>query len=124
MPEREDLADWQRRFFSERVQKPASGAEGVYFREQVYGALDVLSEALPDLLNALGERNFRFFVREFLSHCQPRDALGTTLVEPFLWFVSDRPELSADPGLADLVGVAIEALRQAKEQEPPEKPKL
>ena len=123
MPER-DLAEWQRRFFLERVHKPASEAAGIYFREQVYGALDVLSEALPDLLSALGDRNFRFFVREFLGHHQPRDALGTTLVEPLLWFRSERPEVSTAPDDADLVRVAIEALRQAKEQEPPETPNL
>jgi hypothetical protein len=59
----------------------------VYFREQVFGALGVLSEALPDVQASLGEQNFRFFVREFLSSRQPQDALGTTLIAPFLEFL-------------------------------------
>ncbi len=56
------LSAWQAQFFSERVCTRASGPHAVYFREQVFGALDVLSEALPDLQVALGEQNFRFFV--------------------------------------------------------------
>jgi len=89
------LSAWQAQFFSERVSTRASGREGVYFREQVFGALGVLSEALPDVQAAVGEQNFRFFVREFLSAYQPQDALGTTLIEPFRSFLRTRPELSA-----------------------------
>lgn len=63
-------------------------------REQVFGALSVLSEALPELEASLGESNFRYFVREFLRSTQAQDALGTTLVEPFLSFLEDRPELT------------------------------
>jgi len=81
------LSTWQAQFFSDRVCARASGTDGVYFREQVFGALAVLSEALPDLQTTLGEQNFRFFVREFLSTQQPQDALGTTLIEPFLEFL-------------------------------------
>ncbi|MBW2160871.1 MAG: hypothetical protein JRH14_13075 [Deltaproteobacteria bacterium] len=81
------LSVWQARFFSERVCTRASGTDGVYFREQVFGALGVLSEALPDVQASLGEQNFRFFVREFLSSRQPQDALGTTLIAPFLEFL-------------------------------------
>lgn len=87
------LSTWQARFFSERVCTQTSGREGVYFREQVFGALAVLSEALPDAQATLGEQNFRFFVREFLNEQQPQDALGTTLVEPFLSFLGARAEL-------------------------------
>ncbi len=97
------LAAWQAQFFSARVCTPSSGPGGVYFREQVFGALDVLSEALPDLQTALGEQNFRFFVREFLNNAQPRDALGTTLIEPFVEFLRTRPELSTRPDLLALV---------------------
>lgn len=93
MSERE-LCAWQARFFSERVSARSSGRDGVYFREQVFGALQVLSDALPEVQEALGEPNFRFFVREFLSDTQPQDAMGTTLVEPFLQFLRDRHELS------------------------------
>lgn len=88
------LSEWQARFFSERVSARCSGPEGVYFREQVFGALSVLSEALPEVQATLGESNFRYFVREFLSGTQARDALGTSLVEPFLSFLEDRPELT------------------------------
>ena len=112
-----DLAAWQRAFFSERVQGAASGAEGTYFREQVYGALDVLSDALPDVHVALGERNFRFFVRELLRERQPSDALGTTLIEPFLRFLRNRSELSDDPLLEERVQAAIHALESAKAQD-------
>lgn len=97
------LAAWQAQFFSARVCTPSSGPDGVYFREQVFGALDVLSEALPDPQTALGEQNFRFFVREFLNNAQPRDALGTTLIEPFVEFLRTRPELSTRPDLLALV---------------------
>ena len=72
------LSVWQARFFSERVCTRASGRDGVYFREQVFGALAVLSEALPDVQASLGE---------FLSSRQPQDALGTTLIAPFLEFL-------------------------------------
>lgn len=88
------LSEWQARFFSERVSAGRSGPEGVYFREQVFGALSVLSEALPEVEASLGESNFRYFVREFLRSTQAQDALGTTLVEPFLSFLEDRPELT------------------------------
>jgi len=106
-----ELHAWQARFFSDRVRTPSSGADGVYFREQVFGALDVLSEALPELRDALGEPNFRFFVRELLTEAQPHDAFGTTLVEPFLWFLLTRPELSAHPQQLQLVRDSIEHLR-------------
>ena len=66
----------------------------MYFREQVFGALSVLSEALPEVEASLGETNFRYFVREFLSSAQPSDAMGTSLVEPFLSFLRARPELT------------------------------
>ncbi|MGB3052966.1 MAG: hypothetical protein WBB42_18330 [Polyangiales bacterium] len=88
------LSEWQARFFSERVSARSSGREGVYFREQVFGALAVLSEALPELEASLGKSNFRYFVREFLSSTSPQDAFGTTLVEPFLSFLEGRPELA------------------------------
>jgi hypothetical protein len=91
------LSEWQARFFSERVSARSAGPEGVYFREQVFGALDVLSEALPEVLASLGEQNFRFFVREFLGTMQPGDALGTSLVQPFLDFLRTRPQLAEDP---------------------------
>ena len=106
-----ELQAWQAQFFSERVRVPSSGADGVYFREQVFGALDVLSEALPELQAALGEPNFRFFVRELLTQAQPRDAFGTTLVEPFLRFLLTRPELSDHPQQLQLVRHSIERLR-------------
>ncbi len=89
------LSNWQVRFFSERVCERSSGNAGVYFREQVFGALAVLSEALPELEDSLGEMNFRYFVREFLSSAQPSDAMGTSLVEPFLSFLRARPELTS-----------------------------
>ena len=111
-----DLAAWQREFFSERVQRAASGTEGTYFREQVFGALDVLSDALPDVHLALGEQNFRFFVRELLTECQPMDALGTTLIEPFLRFLRNRPELMGDPVLEERIQGAIDALNGARSQ--------
>ena len=101
------LSTWQEAFFSERVRTRTSGREGVYFREQVFGALDVLSEALPEVQASLGEQNFRFFVREFLGTEQPRDALGTTLVEPFLSFLRARPELTG--GGWSAVGIAPES---------------
>lgn len=88
------LSNRQERFFSERVYDRSSGPDGVYFREQVFGALSVLSEALPEVEASLGEANLRYFVREFLSNAQPRDALGTSLVEPFLSFLRGRPELT------------------------------
>ena len=90
------LSSWQAEFFAERVETPASGREGVYFREQVFGALDVLSEALPNLLEALGEQNFRFFVRELLRETQPTDTMGTSLIVPFLELVLARPELTEE----------------------------
>jgi hypothetical protein len=88
-----ELSEWQARFFEERVAKPQSGDDGVYFREQVFGAVDVLTGALPELEATLGTANFRFFVREFLSVAQPGDALGHSLVAPFLEFLSGRDEL-------------------------------
>ena len=109
------LSTWQTQFFSERVCARSSGRDGVYFREQVFGALAVLSEALPDLHEALGEQNFRFFVREFLSNRQPQDALGTTLIEPFLAFL-----LAEDAKLAPPLGLGrmIRALQQAARSSP------
>lgn len=107
MPDMPDmpLSDWQAAFFTERVRSPASDADGVYFREQVFGALEVLSGALPEVEEALGVQSFRFFVREFLMNQQPRDALGTTLVEPFLDFLLRRPELAtAEEQLAQIRG--------------------
>lgn len=109
MPETE-LASWQAQFFVERVCSPAKGKEGVYFREQVFGALDVLSEALPDLQSALGEQNFRFFVRELLAELQPREAFGTSLIEPFLGFLLARPELSSDRDLLSTIRELLEKL--------------
>ena len=105
------LSRWQAQFFSERVRTRSSGADGVYFREQVFGALDVLSDALPDLQSTLGEENFRFFVRELLQNVQPKDALGTSLVEPFLCFVLSRPELSQSPSELALVRTTLERVR-------------
>jgi hypothetical protein len=90
-----ELSIWQAQFFSERVCTRASGRDGVYFREQVFGALAVLSEALPDVQASLGEQNFRFFVREFLSSRQPQDALGTTLIAPFLEFLMAEDAMPA-----------------------------
>ena len=108
------LSAWQAHFFSGRVCEPTSGPEGVYFREQVFGALGVLSEALPDVQASLGEQNFRFFVREFLQTRQPQDALGTTLIEPFRSFLRDRPELA---------GAGRAAVRVAAEGENGSEPK-
>jgi hypothetical protein len=88
------LGEWQARFFEQRVLQPVSGPEGVYFREQVFGALAVLEEALPDVLESLGEPNFRFFVRELLATTQPNDALGTTLIPRFLELLETHPKLS------------------------------
>lgn len=105
------LSAWQAEFFSTRVCTPLSGAEGVYFREQVFGALDVLSEALPEVSLALGEQNFRFFVREFLSVTQPQDAMGMTLIEPFLDFLLGRRELLDDPSQLAPVRAAIAQMR-------------
>lgn len=87
------LSDWQAAFFMERVQTPTSGDDGAYFREQVFGALEVLSGSLPELEAALGEQNFRYFVRELLAETQPRDAMGNSLVIPFLELLLERPEL-------------------------------
>ena len=87
------LCDWQARFFTDRVRRAASGPDGVYYREQVFGALDVLSAALPKLEEALGEPNFRYFVRELLGETQPTDAMGTSLVMSFLDLLLERPEL-------------------------------
>lgn len=106
------LSDWQASFFAERVQTPASGHEGAYFREQVFGALEVLSDALPELEAALGQQNFRYFVRELLRETQPRDAMGTSLFEPFLSFLQARPELSDQAPLLDLVHRALERARE------------
>ena len=94
---RTSLSEWQARFFAERVQAPASGEDGVYYREQVFGAIEVLSEALPEIADALGENNFRYFVRELLRETQPTDALGTSLVTPFLDLLKNRPELEHSP---------------------------
>ena len=48
----------------------------------------------PEELEAtIGTANFRFFVREFLSVVQPGDALGHSLIAPFLEFLSGRDEL-------------------------------
>jgi hypothetical protein len=105
------LSSWQAQFFSERVRAQSSGSDGVYFREQVFGALDVLSDALPDLQSALGEQNFRFFVRELLQNAQPRDALGTSLVEPFLSFLLNRPELKDHSSELTLVRTTLERVR-------------
>lgn len=104
------LSRWQARFFTEKVCARSSGRDGVYFREQVFGGLQVLSDALPELYEALGEPNFRFFVREFLTDEQPQDALGTTLVEPFLEFLRDRPELAEIPEQLDCVRDSIQRL--------------
>ena len=109
------LSTWQTQFFSERVCARSSGRDGVYFREQVFGALAVLSEALPDVQAALGEQNFRFFVREFLSSQQPKDALGTTLIEPFLSFLlAEGAKLAPPLGLRRM----IRALQQAARSSP------
>ena len=91
------LSEWQARFFVDRVQTPASGEKGVYYREQVFGAIEVLSEALPEVVEELGENNFRYFVRELLRETQPTDALGTSLVPRFQAFLKTRPELQDSP---------------------------
>ena len=100
------LCDWQAAFFAERVRTPASGREGVYFREQVFGALEVLAEALPELEQALGEQTFRFFVREQLATTQPTDAMGASLVAPFVDFLSKREELSGSEPVQALIASA------------------
>jgi len=105
------LSRWQARFFNDRVSARSSGRDGVYFREQVFGGLQVLSDALPDLYVALGEPNFRFFVREFLAEQQPRDALGTSLIGPFLEFLRDRRELAEIPEQLDCIRNAIQRWR-------------
>lgn len=105
------LSRWQARFFTEKVSARSSGREGVYFREQVFGGLQVLSDALPELHEVLGEPNFRFFVREFLADVQPQDALGTTLVQPFLEFLRDRRELAEIPEQLDCIHDALQRLR-------------
>lgn len=104
------LSDWQARFFAERVRGAASGVEGVYYREQVFGALEVLSGALPDLEEALGEQNFRFFVRELLTQKQPSDAMGTSLIVPFLEFLRARPELAEAERVHELVELRLDAI--------------
>ena len=103
------LSDWQARFFEERVATPSSGPDGVYFREQVFGALEVLSGALPEVEEALGTQNFRFFVRELLATTQPTDSMGVSLITPFLDFLASRPELAE----IDTVQAAIQAARKA-----------
>ena len=105
---RAPLSEWQAGFFETRVRTPASGPDGVYFREQVFGALEVLSDALPELEAALGEQNFRYFVRELLREAQPRDALGTSLIEPFLELLLERPELSDNPSVLQLARAALD----------------
>ena len=97
------LSDWQAEFFAARVRTPASGPDGVYYREQVFGALEVLSDALPDVEAALGEQNFRFFVRELLKTRQPGDAMGVTLIEPFLRLLLLRPELADGEAMRTLI---------------------
>ncbi len=104
------LADWQSAFFAERVAHAASGDDGVYFREQVFGAVEVLSGALPELETLLGARNFRYFVRELLTEHQPKDALGTSLIVPFLDFLETRDELQ---GLREVE----ESIQRARESE-------
>ena len=104
------LSEWQDEFFAERVRGPASGLGGVYYREQVFGAVEVLADALPELEAVLGAANFRFFVRELLSATQPHDALGLTLVEPFLRMLLDREELSNHSVVLDQVRKDLEAL--------------
>ena len=103
------LCDWQARFFAERVQTPASGVEGVYYREQVFGALEVLGRALPDLEEALGEENFRFFVRELMMETQPSEAMGTSLIVPFLHFLRARSELAEAEPLHALLELRLDA---------------
>lgn len=105
------LAEWQAKFFEERIETPASGADGVYFREQIFGAVDVLSNALPDIEEALGERNFRFFVRELLATTAPHDALGTSLTAPFLEFLASRSELQDVAALQETVERHLTAFR-------------
>ena len=100
------LSEWQAAFFAERVATAASGREGVYFREQVFGALDVLTDALPELEEALCEQNFRFFVRELLAATQPTDAMAISLIDSFLSFLANREELS---GLASVQRLIREA---------------
>ena len=97
------LAEWQAKFFAEYVVQPRSGDQGVYFREQVFGAVDVLSGALPDLEALLGTPNFRYFVREMLVQHQPCDALGTSLVGPFLDFLAGRGELQELPHVQEAI---------------------
>lgn len=105
------LSEWQAEFFEQRVETPRSGADGVYFREQVFGAVEVLSSALPDIVEALGEQNFRFFVRELLTTTAPRDALGTSLERPFLELLATRPELAELDGLQRAVTSRLAALQ-------------
>ena len=105
------LSEWQAEFFERRIETPSSGPDGVYFREQVFGAIDVLSHALPDVEDALGERNFRFFVRELLATTAPRDALGTSLTAPFLEFLASRPELRELESLQQTIERRLVAFR-------------
>ena len=104
------LSEWQARFLRERVVEPRSGDEGVYFREQVFGAVDVLSSSLPELESTLGIQNFRFFVKEFLEVRQPSDALGTSLIDPFLEYLSLREEVVPNEN----VRAAITAAQRAR----------
>jgi hypothetical protein len=110
------LSSWQLTFFDERARTPASGTDGVYYREQVFGALEVLSDALPEIEEALGANGFRFFVRELLAAAQPTDSLGTSLIEPFLEFLSRRPELSSSGAELALIAAELETWRAKSAQ--------
>ena len=59
----------------------------------------------------LGEQNFRFFVRELLAVTQPCDALGTSLIAPFLEFLWRGAELDGSHNELALIRDTLEAFR-------------
>ena len=94
------LADWQRAFMSE-VRQPKSPDFDVYYRDQVFAAVDVLEAHFPVTSEVLG-RNFRYFVREMVGTQLSRDVHGLSWVAAFAVFLGGRPELDTHPNRTQL----------------------
>lgn len=98
-----DLHEWQRSVMKE-VHCPTRAPFRSFHDDQVYGALALLEDNLPETAAILGP-NFRWFVRELVTEADPccRDVHGYSWIPAFVRFLENRPELSEHPRRPELI---------------------